>query len=293
VSAATPLSEPLDTSLYLPRPGRIVEVRQMTEHERFYRVALDAPLGHRPGQFVMLSLLGLGEAPISISCGPRDDNLLEMVIREAGSLTAAIARLGVGDVLGVRGPFGSGFHLEDFLEPTSDDEGTPAPRDALFVCGGLGLAPLRSLIQPVVAARHRLRRVFILSGARTPDAELYRDELRAWAALDGVEVIRLVDDTAHQPWDGEVGLVTKPLPTLDFDPARVVAALCGPPVMYKFVVLSLAGRGVRPEQIFVDLERRMRCGVGKCGHCQLGRAYCCQEGPVFRLSHVAQLPEAL
>lgn len=304
MSAATPLATEPDAGLYIPRPARILEVTQVTERERFYRVALDAPLGHRPGQFVMLSLLGLGEAPISISCGPREDNLLEMVIREAGSLTAAMARLGVGDVLGVRGPFGSGFHLEDFWGArdhfggggggSGDDGGGEEPlRDALFVCGGLGLAPLRSLIQPVVAARDRFRRIFIVSGARTPDAELYRDELRAWADLDGVEVIRLVDHTAHQPWDGEVGLVTKPLSTLDFDPERVVAALCGPPVMYKFVVLSLAARGVTPGQIFVDLERRMRCGVGKCGHCQLGRAYCCQEGPVFRLTDVAQLPEAL
>lgn len=273
------MSAPQD--LYLPRPARILAVEQVTARERFYRLALERPLGHRPGQFVMMSVLGIGEAPISISCGPRGDNLLEVVIREVGSLTRVLARKGVGDVVGVRGPFGSGFDLDDLRG-----------RDVLFVCGGLGLAPLRSLIQPVLGERERYGRVTIISGCRTPDAELYREELRAWAAIDGVEVIRLVDETAHQPWDGRVGLVTAPIAELPLDPGRTVAALCGPPVMYKFVVMALNERGVGAEQIFVDLERRMRCGVGKCGHCQINDVYCCRQGPVFRLSALAELPEA-
>lgn len=268
--------------LYVPRPARIVAAMPFTERERFYRLALDAPLNHRPGQFVMLSVLGIGEAPISISCGPRDDNILEMVIREIGSLTAVIATKQVGDVLGVRGPFGSGFDLDDFRG-----------RDVLFVCGGLGLVPLRSLIEAVLAERTRYGRVTIISGTRSPDAELYRDDLRAWSAIEGVDVIRLVDHTLHQPWDGEIGLVTAPIAGLDLDPERTVAALCGPPVMYKFVVMALVQRGLGPEQIFVDLERRMRCGVGKCGHCQINDVYCCRQGPVFRLSELSQLQEAL
>lgn len=270
------------SDLYLPRPARIIATTPFTARERFYRVALAAPLGHRPGQFVMLSLLGIGEAPISISCGPRDDNILEMVIREIGTLTRAIASKGVGDVVGVRGPFGSGFALDGFRG-----------RDVLFVCGGLGLVPLRSLILAVLAERASFGRVTIISGCRAPDAELYRDELRAWAEVDGVEVIRLVDDPRHQPWDGRVGLVTTPIAELDLDPARTVAALCGPPVMYKFVVMALAQRGLGPEHIFVDLERRMRCGVGKCGHCQINDITCCRRGPVFRLSDLASLREAL
>jgi len=270
------------SALYVPRPARIVAALAFTERERFYRVELDRPLGHRPGQFVMLSVLGVGEAPISISCGPRADNVLEMVIRRIGTVTGAMDRLGTGDTVGVRGPFGSGFHLADF-------EG----QDVLLVCGGLGLVPLRSLIQALIAERGRFGRITIISGCRTPDAELYRDELREWAQVDGVSVIRLVDETRHQPWAGQVGLVTAPIPTLDLDPERTVAALCGPPVMYKFVVMALARQGIGADRIFVDLERRMRCGVGKCGHCQINEVTCCRQGPVFRLSALAGLPEAL
>ena len=268
--------------VFVPMLGRVTEIVEMTARERFFRVELPRPLGHGPGQFVMLSILGVGEAPISISCGPRADHVLEMVVRKVGSLTQALHGLKPGATVGVRGPYGHGFDLADF-------EG----RDVLFVCGGLGLAPLRSLIQPVVAAPERFGRVTVVSGYRSPAEELYRDEARAWAATPGVDVIRTVDATQSMPWDGEVGLVTRPIAKLDMDPARTAVALCGPPVMYKFVIFELGMRGVPTEQIFVDLERRMKCGVGKCGHCQINSATCCQEGPVFRFSSLAELPEAL
>ncbi|MBF0323175.1 MAG: FAD/NAD(P)-binding protein, partial [Magnetococcales bacterium] len=271
---------------YLPRMARILEVRAMTPREKYFKIELPQPLGHRPGQFVMLSLLGLGEAPISISCGPRDDNILEMVIRNVGSLTRVLHGLQPGQQVGVRGPFGSGFHLADFYG-----------KDVLFVVGGLGLVPLRSLIQPVLAQSERFGTITIVSGCRTPADELYREETIAWSRLDGgrgkINVIRLVDDTASLPWDGAVGLVTEPIADLRMDAGRTVVALCGPPVMYKFVIMELTARGIPHSQIFVDLERRMKCGVGKCGHCQINHVYCCQDGPVFRLDRIENLPEAL
>lgn len=266
---------------YMPRPGRIAAVEEMTERERYYRVELPAPLDHKPGQFVMLSVPGIGEAPISISCGPSTKPELEMVIRRVGRLTTVVHALEIGQTFGVRGPFGSGFPIEEF-------EG----KDVLFVAGGLGLAPLRSLIQPVMEGRDRFGRIFLLSGCRNPAEELYRKDLEAWAALPGVTVIRLVDSANNMPWTGQVGLVTAPIPTLDFDSTNLMVAMCGPPVMYKFVILALQGRGVPPERIFVDLERRMECGLGKCGHCQINHVYCCLDGPVFRLSDVTRLPEA-
>ncbi len=272
----------LDHSIYLPTMARIAEVQDITEREKFYRVELERPLGHRPGQFVMLSRLGVGEAPISISCGPRNDNILEMVIRRAGSLTQVIHGLKPGDLLGVRGPFGSGFHLREL-------EG----HDILFVAGGLGLAPLRSLIQPVVTQAERYGRITLVSGCRTPADELFRDEVKSWGKIPNVQVVRLVNETQHMPWDGEVGLVTAPLQSLPMDVERTIAVLCGPPVMYKFVLMELAARHLPFERIFVDLERRMKCGVGKCGHCQINDLYCCQEGPVFRFSDIAKLREAL
>lgn len=266
---------------FMPQPGRIVEIADMTAKDRYFRVELEKPLGHHPGQFVMVSVMGVGEAPISISNGPGNDNTLEMVIRRIGRLTQVLHDLKVGDTLGIRGPYGSGFDPANFYG-----------RDVLFVAGGLGLVPLRSLITPVVAEAGRFGKITLISGCRNPSEELYRDQLKAWTDA-GIEVIRLVDGTENMPWQFGVGLVTEPIPKLKLDPEKTVAALCGPPVMYKFVITALGARGVSYDHIYVDLERRMKCGVGKCGHCQINKIYCCQDGPVFRFSDLALLPEAL
>ncbi|MEJ2244508.1 MAG: FAD/NAD(P)-binding protein [Acidobacteriota bacterium] len=266
---------------FLPQIGRIVGLADMTAKDRFFRVELETPLQHRPGQFVMVSVFGLGEAPISISNGPGQDNSLEMVIRRIGRLTQAIHELKVGDQLGIRGPYGSGFNLDDFYK-----------KDVLFIAGGLGLVPLRSLITPVVEASGRFGRIRLISGCRNPSEELYRDQLSAWTDA-GIEVTRLVDSPENMPWDFGTGLVTDPIPKMELNADKTIAALCGPPVMYKFVIKALAARNVGFDQIFVDLERRMKCGVGKCGHCQINRIYCCQDGPVFRFSDLSGIPEAL
>jgi len=266
---------------FLPQIGKIVKIADMTAKDRYFRVELEKPLGHRPGQFVMVSILGLGEAPISISNGPQQNNILEMVIRRIGRLTQAIHGLKVGDQMGIRGPYGSGFNLDDFYN-----------KDVLFVAGGLGLVPLRSLITPVVAESDRFGRITLISGCRNPSEELFRDQLKEWTNA-GIEVIRLVDSTENMPWDFETGLVTDPIPKMNMDAEKTIAALCGPPVMYKFVIQSLRAKNINFDQVFVDLERRMKCGVGKCGHCQINKIYCCQDGPVFRFSDLSGIPEAL
>ena len=280
----TPVSSQLNQfaiDAFLPMPGKIVEIVDMTARDRYFRVELEKPLGHRPGQFVMVSVLGVGEAPISISCGPRNDNILEMVIRKIGRLTQVIHSLKVGDELGIRGPYGSGFDLNNFYG-----------KDVLFVAGGLGLVPLRSLITPVVAEAGKFGKITLISGCRNPAEELFRNQLKEWSNA-GIEVIRMVDGTENMPWEFGVGLVTEPIPKLKIDPEKTVVALCGPPVMYKFVIAALNARKVGFDQIYVDLERRMKCGVGKCGHCQINQVYCCQEGPVFKFSNLSGLPEAL
>jgi NAD(P)H-flavin reductase len=279
-SAATQ-SNQLATDAFLPRPGKIVEIADMTAKDRYFKLELEKPLGHHPGQFVMVSVLGVGEAPISISCGPRRDNILEMVIRRIGRLTQVVHNLKVGDELGIRGPYGSGFDLNNFYG-----------KDVLFVAGGLGLVPLRSLITPVVAEANKFGKITLISGCRNPAEELFRDQLKEWSNA-GIEVIRLVDGTENMPWDYGVGLVTEPIPKMKIDPAKTVVAMCGPPVMYKFVIAALNAKHVSYDQIYVDLERRMKCGVGKCGHCQINHVYCCQEGPVFKFSNLTDLPEAL
>jgi len=280
----TPVSSQLNQfaiDAFLPMPGKIVEIVDMTARDRYFRVELEKPLGHRPGQFVMVSVLGVGEAPISISCGPRKDNILEMVIRRIGRLTQVIHYLKVGDVMGIRGPYGSGFDLNNFYG-----------KDVLFVAGGLGLVPLRSLITPVVAEAGKFGKITLISGCRNPAEELFRNQLKEWSNA-GIEVIRMVDGTENMPWEFGVGLVPDPIPKLKIDPEKTVVALCGPPVMYKFVIAALNGKKVGFDQIYVDLERRMKCGVGKCGHCQINQVYCCQEGPVFKFSNLSGLPEAL
>ena len=266
---------------FLPVAGKILETYDMTSKDKYFKVELPGPLGHRPGQFVMVSVLGVGEAPISISCGPDSGTILEMVIRRVGRLTQVIHELKVGDDLGIRGPYGSGFDLNDF-----------AGKDVIFVAGGLGLVPLRSLILPVIAEKEKYGRITLISGCRNPAEELFRDQLGAWSDT-GIDVIRLVDRTDNMPWDHGVGLVTEPIPKLDITPENTVVALCGPPVMYKFVIMALDAKKIGHDQVFVDLERQMKCGVGKCGHCQINDIYCCQDGPVFRFSRIAGLPEAL
>lgn len=267
---------------YLPQMGRIVKAYDMTAREKFFRIELPDPLGHRPGQFVMVSILGVGEAPISISCGPREDNTLEMVVRKVGRLTQVIHEMNAGEQIGIRGPYGSGFDLEAFCG-----------KDVLLVAGGLGLVPLRSFILPLIAGAERFGKITIISGCRNPSEELFREELKAWSQEARVTVVRLVDRTENMPWKFEVGLVTDPIPRLDIKPEKTLAVLCGPPVMYKFVVMALSEKGLPTSRIYVDLERRMKCGLGKCGHCQINHLYCCQDGPVFRLSDIADLPEAL
>ncbi len=273
----------LERDPYLPQRGRIVEKSALTARETYFRLELEHPLGHGPGQFVMVTVFGVGESAISITCGPHGEAWIELVVRRAGSVTGVLHGLEVGAIVGVRGPFGHGFDLEEFRG-----------RDLLLVAGGLGLVPMRSLILSVMAEPGHFGRMTLIAGARTPAETLFRDELEAWRERADTQIIETVDRTEHQPWDGRVGLVTEPIPRLELDAEKTRVALIGPPVMYKFVLLELATHHAIPaESIFVDLERRMRCGIGKCGHCQINQLYCCRDGPVFRYAELTRYPEAL
>lgn len=272
------------TSIYLPTPARIVDVRPMTRLEKLFTLELPAgmSLGHRPGQFVELSVLGVGEAPISISSSPsRSNGTFELCVRRAGNLTGALHRLGPGDVVGVRGPFGRGFPFERFRG-----------KDLLFAPGGLGLAPLRSLINQVLDERGNYGRVIILYGARNPSELLFTDELAEWEARDDVE-LHVTVDHPDENWEGNVGVITTLFPKVQVYARNTVAITVGPPVMYRFVLVELLGKGISEGNIWLSLERRMKCGVGKCGHCQMNHVYTCQEGPSFTYAQIKHLEEAL
>jgi sulfite reductase subunit B len=240
------------------------------------------PIGHAPGQFVQVSVFGLEEAPISICSVGKDDNAdFELCVRRIGKLTNALHELQVGEEVGVRGPFGKGFPIEELVEG-----------DLLFVAGGIGLAPLRSLIQHCVVHRKDFGRLTLLYGAKRPVELLFREELQAWRRAEDFDV-QLIVDAGDEQWTGPVGLITKLIPSLEFNPSRTVAVVVGPPVMYRFVIKELTDKGAVDERIFLSLERHMRCGVGKCGHCKIDDLYCCIDGPVFKLSQVANIPGAI
>jgi sulfhydrogenase subunit gamma (sulfur reductase) len=273
-----------EESVYLPVMARVLKVEQMTELEKLFTVQLPGArsLGNEPGQFVEVSLMGIGEAPISITSSPsRTNGTFELCVRRIGDLTSAMHRLVPGDVIGVRGPFGHGFPI-----------GRMRGKDILFAAGGLGLPPLRSLINQVLDERGAFGRVIILYGTNHPSAVLFKDELDEWATRDDVEFYLTVD-RGSDDWTGNVGVITTLFPKITINPRNTVAATVGPPIMYRFVLMELLGKGIPETQIYLSLERRMKCGVGKCGHCQINDLYCCQDGPVFTYAQIKGLEEAL
>lgn len=280
-----PLLDTLSTpSIYSPTPARVTDVRPLTQQERLFTLELPPGLSlqHQPGQFVQLSLLGVGEAPISISSSPsRSNGSFEICVRRAGDLTSVLHTLKPGAFVGVRGPFGNGFPIRRFWG-----------KDLLFLPAGLGLPPLRSLINEVLDDRGKFGRVIILYGARHPSELLFTDELTAWAERDDVE-LRLTVDRPDETWQGHVGVITTLIPEVELYAPNTVAVTVGPPVMYRFALMELLGRGVREGNIWLSLERRMRCGLGKCGHCQMNHVFTCQEGPCFTYAQIKHLEEAL
>jgi len=274
----------LDESIYLPAESRILTARPMTKLETLFRIELPEGLSlqHEPGQFVGVSVLGVGEAPISISSSPsRSNGSFELCVRKAGSVTSALHALGPGDSIGVRGPFGHGFPVHQFRG-----------KDILFAPGGLGLAPLRSLIQEVLDQRHLFGRVVLLHGARQPSELLFMDEIEAWRQTGDIE-IHLTVDRGDETWTGNVGVITTLFPKVQVHPRNTIAVTVGPPVMYRFVLMELLGKGIPEGNIWLSLERRMKCGVGKCGHCQMNHVFTCQDGPAFSYDQIKHLEEAL
>lgn len=273
-----------EESVYLPTITRLAKVEPMTNMEKLLTLELPdgGHLGNEPGQFVEVSLFGIGEAPISISSSPsRSNGTFELCVRNAGDVTNAMHGLAPGAILGIRGPFGEPF-------PVTKMKG----KDILFAAGGLGLAPLRSLINEVLDNRGLFGRVIILYGTKHPSEILFQADLQEWAARDDVECHMTVD-RGDENWTGNVGVITTLFPKVTINPRNTVAATCGPPIMYRFVLMELLGKGIPETQIYLSLERRMKCGVGKCGHCQINELYCCQDGPVFRYADIKGLEEAL
>ena len=268
---------------YIAVPALIESVSKLTKSETFYRIQMPEgrPLNHQPGQFVQVSLFGVGEAPISVCSSPTQKQGFDLCVRRVGSVTGAMHRLAEGATVGIRGPFGTGFPVAQL-----------AGRDLILIAGGIGLAPLRSLINYVLDKRPEFGDVHVVYGTRSPDDILFQRDIISWSTSDIVK-FHLTVDIAPGGWRGNVGVVTTLFSRLPVDSHRTSAVVVGPPVMYKFVVRELLEMGVAPDQMFLSLERRMKCGLGKCGHCQINQVYVCQEGPCFCYADLADLPEAI
>jgi sulfite reductase subunit B len=273
-----------NVDIYLPEPVTVEKVEPMTAMEHFFSFTLDSgkELGHMPGQFAEISIPGIGEAPISVSSSPTRKGSFEMVVRNVGNVSNAMHNLSAGDKVFIRGPFGTTFPVEDAMKG----------QDLLFICGGIGLVPVRSAIQYVLDNRDDYGRVMILFGAKTPRERLFTDELDKWRTTKNVTLLETVDHR-DETWSGPEGVITTLLPLVKIDETRTTAIICGPPIMYKFVITELFKYKLRPDQIYLSLERHMKCGVGKCGHCQINNIYVCQDGPVFKFSDINDTEEAL
>ncbi len=230
--------------------------------------------GFSPGQFNMLYAFGVGDVPISISGrSPRSGGWLH-TIREVGTVTRALHRLKKGHTLGIRGPFGKGWPIE-FAKG----------KDIVILAGGIGLAPLRPVFEHIVTHRNHFGNVSLLYGARTPEALLFPKDRETWRGRNGIQV-KITVDAGDRNWRGNVGVVTHLVDRVEFDPLQTVAMICGPEIMMRYSVRELEQCGVPQEQVFVSLERNMKCAVGFCGHCQLGPSFICKEGPVFSYPYI-------
>lgn len=273
----------MESDLYVPRPAQVVAAQTQTPTERLvrFRLADGSDLGHKPGQFVQIFVPGIGEAPISICSAPNPEHTFDLTVRKLGDVTSALHRLEPGDTVGIRGPFGNGFDMEALQG-----------YDLLIVGGGIGFVPLRSVIQYVAAHRQDYANVTMLYGFRTPVEQMFTDELKHWAEDCNMDV-RLTVDRPHPDWDGHVGVITTLFPEVQINPPQTYALVVGPPIMYQFVITECRLKGLADDHIIMSLERRMRCGVGKCGHCQINNKYVCMDGPVFTFSEVKHMWEAI
>lgn len=270
-------------TIYVPELATVQDARMLNETEYFLRLEMDGQkLEYLPGQFLEMSMAGFGEAPISISSSPTQGDGFELVIRKVGNVTSAVHNLKVGEKVGIRGPYGNGIY------PYKDVTG----ENLIFICGGIGLVPQRSFINYVLDNRADYGNLSILFGTKTYDQRFFLEELDKWRQRDDVELLETIDGEDER-WKGDVGVVTNLIDKITMHLSSAKIFLCGPPVMYKFVLLALKEKKVKNENIYLNLERKMKCGVGKCGHCQMNDIYVCIDGPVFKYSVLENVPEAI
>lgn len=272
-------------NIYMPKPVTIVDIKDETPDVRTLRLLFKDErdmdgFTFVPGQFGEFSVFGVGECPFCISSSPTKRGYFECTFKLMGKVTSALRDMEVGEIIGFRGPYGNGFPI-GYLEG----------KDLLFIGGGIGMAPLRSLIDYCLDNRDRFGDIFILNGARSISDMVYKDEMREWGSREDVKCVRTVDALREgEEWDGEVGLVPAVLERCAPSSENAVAIVCGPPIMIKFTLISLEKLGFPPRDVITTLENKMKCGLGKCGRCNVGPYYVCKDGPVFTAEQLRGLP---
>ena len=272
----------MEQDVLIPKVAVVTDIRQETPDVKTFRVV--GPDGkklfeHIPGQCAMLSVPGVSEAMISITSSPTNTEFMEFSVKKCGCLTTWLHEMEIGQQITVRGPYGNGFPVETELKG----------KDLLFIAGGIGLAPLRSVINYVRDKRENYGSVQIVYGSRSKaDLVAYKEILDEWMKTDGVEV-NLTIDNPQDDWDGHVGFIPNYVKELNPD-LRKTILMCGPPVMIKFTLAGLKELGFEDTQVYTTMELRMKCGVGKCGRCNIGDKYVCKDGPVFRFDQLGEVP---
>jgi len=269
----------MNRNLYQPVNGGIVDIIDESPTIKSFVVVLEETFKFETGQFVELTLPGEGEAPFTPSSSPSDTNKMEITIMKAGRVTSLLHECQKGQKVGIRGPYGKGYPLNDFLG-----------KEIYIIGGGVGLAPIRSLFLTLVERIEDFKSVVCRFGARTPDDFIYKNTLFGpWQKIDNVN-IKLTVDVAKGNWAGKVGVVTTILARNDVNIPNAAAVVCGPPIMMKFTTMKLLEFGFPAERIYLSMEKNMSCGVGKCGHCMLGKYYVCKDGPVFTYDQIKSHP---
>ena len=269
---------------YIPNLAVVDDVKELTYDTKLFIISFkdkkaQKKFKYKPGQFIEIGVFGFGEAPISITSSPSAKGYFELCIKNMGNATNKLHHMKKKDTVYVRGPYGNSFPFDEIKN-----------KDILFVAGGIGLAPLRSLINETLAHRNEFGKIQVLYGARTPEDMIFTDELKEWG--EKIKVLTTVDKGDFR-WRGNIGVVGTLLTNIKGELKDTVAFVCGPPIMIKFVIKDLVKLGFKDENIITTLERKMQCGIGKCGHCNIGGKYVCIDGPVFTYKQIKELPEAL
>ena len=266
---------------YIPIKTEILNVCEESPTIKTFALKPEEPLHFKAGQFIEMTVAGIGEAPFTPSSSPYERKKLEVTIMNAGRVTSKMHGLKKGDIVGLRGPYGNEYPLSEF-------EG----KEILLVGGGVGLAPLRALFLALAHNIDKYKGIVFCCGSRTPSDIIFKDSvLDKWQKIDRKIHFRITVDQKDDKWEGKVGLVTTTLDDLKIDLHNSVAIVCGPPIMMKFTTFKLIEIGYKEEQIYLSMEKNMSCGIGKCGHCRIGNFYVCKDGPVFRYDKISGIHE--